>query len=54
MNAKDLEGLTAIVTGSAQGLGLGIARELASRGAAVVVADLQLDKAEVELSLIHI
>jgi|TARA_Y100001934_G_scaffold240886_1_gene295523 NAD(P)-dependent dehydrogenase (short-subunit alcohol dehydrogenase family) len=48
MNAKDLEGLTAIVTGSAQGLGLGIARELASRGAAVVVADLQLDKAEVE------
>ena len=46
MNAKDLEGLTAIVTGSAQGLGLGIARELASRGAAVVVADLQLDKAE--------
>ena len=49
MNAKDLEGLTASVTGSAQGLGLGIARELASRGAAVVVADLQLD-----LSLIHI
>ncbi|MCH2659733.1 SDR family oxidoreductase [bacterium] len=48
MNAKDLEGLTAIVTGSAQGLGLGIARELASRGAAVVVADLQLDKAEAE------
>ena len=46
MNAKDLEGLTAIVTGSAQGLGLGIARELASRGAAVVVADLQLEKAE--------
>ena len=48
MNAKDLEGLAAVVTGAAQGLGLGIARELAGRGAAVVVADLQLDKAEAE------
>jgi len=35
----------AIVTGSAQGLGLGIASELAERGAHVVIADVQLDKA---------
>lgn len=39
-----LDGSIALVTGAAQGLGLGIARELASRGARVVMTDLQLDK----------
>ena len=47
---RDLEGARAVVTGAAQGLGLGIARELAGRGARVIVADLQLDKAEAECS----
>ena len=42
----DLEGLVAVVTGAAQGLGFGIARELARRGAQVIVADIQLGKAE--------
>jgi len=45
---RDLEGATAVVTGAAQGLGLGIARELGGRGATVVAADLQLDKAQTE------
>jgi NAD(P)-dependent dehydrogenase (short-subunit alcohol dehydrogenase family) len=45
---RDLEGTTAVVTGAAQGLGLGIARELGGRGATVVAADLQLDKAQTE------
>ena len=40
------EGAVALVTGAAQGLGLGMAEELARRGARVVVADLQQDKAE--------
>ena len=44
----DLEGASAVVTGAAQGLGLGIARELAGQGACVVAADLQLEKAETE------
>ena len=38
-------GQTAVVTGAAQGLGLGIAEELARQGAFVIIADLQLDKA---------
>jgi NAD(P)-dependent dehydrogenase (short-subunit alcohol dehydrogenase family) len=36
----------AVVTGAAQGLGLGIAETLAGMGATVIVADLQLEKAE--------
>ncbi len=41
----ELTGQIAVVTGAAQGLGLGIARELAARGARVVIADLQQEKA---------
>src|SRR6476646_4940497 len=40
-----LDGQVAAVTGAAQGLGLGIAEVLARRGAAVLLADLQLAKA---------
>jgi NAD(P)-dependent dehydrogenase (short-subunit alcohol dehydrogenase family) len=42
----NLEGKVAVVTGAAQGLGLGIAVELAGQGASVVLADRQQDKAE--------
>lgn len=41
MTPLDLGGRTALVTGSAQGLGEGMARALAAAGATVVVADLQ-------------
>ncbi len=42
----DLSGLVAVVTGAAQGLGLAMASELAIDGARVVLADLQLVKAQ--------
>ncbi len=40
-----LDDLVAVVTGAAQGLGLGIAEQLARDGAAVMIADVQLEKA---------
>ncbi|MEV5010802.1 glucose 1-dehydrogenase [Streptomyces sp. NPDC055692] len=40
-----LEGRTIIVTGAAQGIGAGIARGMATEGAALVVADLNEEKA---------
>lgn len=43
-DSRDLEGRVALVTGSAQGLGLGMAEALASRGAQVILADRQEDK----------
>jgi NAD(P)-dependent dehydrogenase (short-subunit alcohol dehydrogenase family) len=43
--SDSLNGQVAVVTGAAQGLGLGIAETLARRGAAVVLADVQLPKA---------
>ncbi|MBM3265104.1 MAG: SDR family oxidoreductase [candidate division Zixibacteria bacterium] len=43
-----LDGRTALVTGGAQGLGLGIVEELARQGAAVTIADLQVAKAQTE------
>lgn len=45
---NQLDGQIAVVTGGAQGLGLGIARQLASDGASVVIADRQEDKAHEE------
>lgn len=41
-----LGGKVAIVTGSAQGFGLGIAEELYKEGACVVIADLNYEKAQ--------
>src|SRR5919107_526009 len=42
----DIKGASAIVTGGASGIGAAAARQLAARGAVVVVADLQADKGE--------
>ncbi|MBP2833104.1 SDR family oxidoreductase [Aquimarina sp. U1-2] len=41
-----LEGKIAVVTGAAQGIGYAIAKRLAESGAEVVIADLNVDKAE--------
>lgn len=46
LTVRDLEGKRAIVTGGASGIGLACARELARRGARVVVADLNAEAAE--------
>ncbi|QLL08280.1 SDR family NAD(P)-dependent oxidoreductase [Mycobacterium vicinigordonae] len=40
----DINGISAIVTGGASGIGAATARQLAARGARVVVADLQEDR----------
>jgi NAD(P)-dependent dehydrogenase (short-subunit alcohol dehydrogenase family) len=40
----DINGVSAIVTGGASGIGAASARQLAARGARVVVADLQVDR----------
>lgn len=42
--AKEYLGKTALVTGAARGIGLGIARRLAEEGAHVVIADVNVDK----------
>lgn len=42
----DISGSTAIVTGAASGIGAACARQLAAKGATVIVADLQADKGE--------
>jgi NAD(P)-dependent dehydrogenase (short-subunit alcohol dehydrogenase family) len=40
----EINGASAIVTGGASGIGAAVARQLAARGAKVVIADLQEDK----------
>ena len=42
----DINGSSAIVTGGASGIGAAVARQLAARGAIVVVADVQAEKGE--------
>ena len=44
--ARSLAGQIAVVTGTAQGLGLGIAEQLATDGAEVFLTDVRLDKAQ--------
>ena len=43
---RDIQGKTAIVTGGASGIGLGIAKALASAGAYIVLADLRVQQLE--------
>ncbi|WEK05639.1 MAG: SDR family oxidoreductase [Candidatus Devosia phytovorans] len=44
--SKDFDGKVAFVTGGASGIGEAVSKQLAARGAKVVVADLKLDAAE--------
>jgi NAD(P)-dependent dehydrogenase (short-subunit alcohol dehydrogenase family) len=46
MPAMDINGVSAIVTGGASGIGAAAARQLAAKGAKVVVADLNAEKGE--------
>src|SRR6201991_2746869 len=46
LRSMDINGASAIVTGAASGIGAAAARQLAAKGAIVVVADLQADKGE--------
>jgi NAD(P)-dependent dehydrogenase (short-subunit alcohol dehydrogenase family) len=43
---RDFKGKTAIVTGAASGIGLGIAKALAHAGANIVLADLRPERLE--------
>lgn len=46
LHLVDINGASAIVTGGASGIGAAAVRQLAAKGAKVVVADLQADKGE--------
>lgn len=46
MSVKRLAGKTAVVTGAGKGIGKGVATRLASEGAQVVIADIDIEAAE--------
>ena len=48
ISSGNLDGLIAVITGAAQGLGLGMVERLGRDGATVIIADLQLEKAKTE------
>lgn len=50
-SSGNLDGLIAVVTGAAQGLGLGITEQLARDGATAIIADLQRDKGRTEAAM---
>jgi NAD(P)-dependent dehydrogenase (short-subunit alcohol dehydrogenase family) len=50
----DISGKTAIVTGAASGIGLGIATALAEAGANVVMADIQVVMADIQVVMADI
>jgi 3-hydroxybutyrate dehydrogenase len=52
MTEQDLAGKRALVTGGGSGIGLACARELARRGAHVIVADLDRDAADAAASAV--
>ena len=47
---RQLEGKTAVVTGAASGIGLGLARTFAREGMAVVLCDIQADRLDTALA----
>jgi NAD(P)-dependent dehydrogenase (short-subunit alcohol dehydrogenase family) len=49
----DLTGKVAVITGAAQGIGLGIAKRLAASGAKVLLADIQEEKGQEALRLLE-
>ena len=49
----ELDGRVALVTGAGQGVGQGIVRVLARRGAVVAVNDLEVDRAEATVALVE-
>lgn len=51
--SRDLHGNVAIVTGSGRGIGLGIAKKLAEKGAAVVISDVNEESAKKGLAEIE-
>ena len=51
MGIQDFHSKTAFVTGGASGLGLGIAKALARRGANIVIADFRQEALDAALPL---
>jgi NAD(P)-dependent dehydrogenase (short-subunit alcohol dehydrogenase family) len=53
MSSFELSGKTALVTGAARGIGFATARALVGRGASVLIADLDAEKAAAAAAQIH-